>query len=292
MNLFSPSKSSLKALGCGAFVALSLGLASRAGAQTPSYQTNFDNLTPNSTLSGQDNWTDNDTDQPDSVGFVSGYSTSATDYLATVGGAFVAAGPTGGAPTTSPVYLAHPFNPVGGSYTFDADFAVTSSVTGFANSDSFGFTFQGANGNNLFSIDFVPQLATGATTGATVDAIRYSIYNLATGAQSQMTTGMGFQLNSRLHLSLAVNELTNTLSFTVTPNSGPALTETNLSLFGTQSALTAGFAATYVETVAGAPGSNALIFDNVAAVPEPSTYAMLGLGFLGLATRFRRKARA
>lgn len=293
MQLFSFSSRSAKVSGFSALAALFMGLASAHGQAT--YVTSFDNLNPNNTLSDQDGWTNTDPNQPDSVGILAGYSTSGTDFVASEGGLFLA---SGGGPTVSPGYLSHGFAPVG-NYSFNVDYAITGSATPFLSNNRFSFTFSNtalstplnAHGD-IFSIDFVPQTAT-ATPGTNgVDAVRYTVYNAATGMATQTTTGLGFSMNQLMHLSLSVNTTANTLSFSVTGPIGAPITVADAPLTGTLGALVTSLSAEYIQAPGAAAGSNALIFNNLAAVPEPSTYAMVGLGVLGLAARFRRKARA
>jgi len=298
MNLFS-SRGAFKVIGCSAIVAFSVALASEVHAQNSYYQTTFDNDAPNNTLSGQDGWTDNDPNQPDGVGVVGTYSSTTSDNIASVGGDFLSVA----APSTSPVYLSHPFTSPTASYRFDVDYFVTSSVSPYpADTNAFAFTFRGTNvlgGTiNLFSIDLVPNGTGTNGAGTTADAIRYTVYNPLTGVGTQTSTGLGSVLNSRYHLDLSVNEATNSFTFSISEESQTGTlgtvdyTSPAIALTLGEGSLISSIAATYLLGPGNATGSNALFFDNFSAVPEPSTWAMMGLGTLGLVVSFRRKARA
>ena len=303
MTLFS-SRRALKAIGCSALVALSVGLVSQAHAQNGYYQTNFDGDTSNQTLSGQDGWTDSDSNQPDGVGIIGGYSapSPAKDNIASVGGDFLN---SGGGPSGATAYLAHGFTSPTVSYRIDTDYFVTKSTSTYPNANSFGFTLQNATGLNLFSINLVPNGSTYNTE--TADAIRYTTYNALGTADAQVSTGLGSVLGSRYHLDISVNEATNSFIFTITLetptgtlSATPAYTSPSITLdTGVLASSVNSIAALYTVTpstdgvVPGSgAGSNALFFDNFSAVPEPSTWAMMGLGVLGLVVSFRRKVRA
>ena len=306
MQIFSSRRLGFKAVGGSAFAVLLMGLAS-AHAQVqvtgpqPTYTTNFDNtavypagdsIDSEGETSPVNNWSDSDPNFPDSAGVIPGFSLTGTDQAVEFGG-FNSSFP----PTTSPAYLSHPFTPAAGGLAFDVDFIVGASATPALQNNTFAFTFRGATGN-VFSIDFVPQ--TGANANS-VDAIRYTSYTTAQTASgaagTQTSTGQGIGLGLRYHLALSVSNASSSMEFAITPEdantglaNGTPMTF-NVALANAGVGVTS-FAATYITAPGASPGNNSIFFDNITAVPEPSTYAMLGLGLVGVAVRFRRKARA
>ncbi len=294
MKKFSFSKFPLKAVGCSTFAALLLGASSSHAQVTTAYSTNFDNLDKTSALAGQDGWTDNDPMDPNGVVVAAGYSNGSKDLLGFVGGGAILT--DGISPSVSPSNVTHGFTPTTSVYSFTTDFIVSSSVTVTAGTapsqDAFAFTFKNAAGNNVYSVDFAPSTTSG------VDALRYTTYNTLGASNGQTSTGMGITLDSRYHLVVSANVVTESFSITVQPEtplgalSGTAFTQNVTVPVGSVVGGIASFSATDIVSNLAAPGTNSLLFDNLSAVPEPSTYAMLGLGLAGLAFRFRRKARA
>ena len=286
MQFFSSSQRALKIAGCSAGAALLLGLASAHGQAT--YTTNFDDQNvffPGQTIDQDDGWTDSAASQPDVVGLIPNFSLTGTDQAEEFGGGFFR-----GNTTDSPVFISHGFTPGANSYSFGVDFKIGQSGTPNLQDNEFAYTFR-SNTGNVFSIDFYPQ--TGASANV-YDAIRVTTYNTA-GQANQTTTGEGIALGSRYHLGLSVNVVTGLLSYTVTLEDGNGVANGAAMSFSTtlpNSGLgVTSIAATYELGPGTSAGDNVMAFDNFSAVPEPSTYAMLGLGLVGLAARFRRKAR-
>ena len=307
----------LKLAGQGASFALLVGFGSLAHGQGYSTTISLTNgYTKNDSLSGQQNWDTNDPFTGNTVltstnGNDDGSYIGQTDavvgtvppgannndlYAANGGiyqGSFV--------PGHSTVNVFHAANTEGAnSFTLNSDAFLSASFgTQFTNTDSFGYSFLNAAGNTtLFSVDFVPSAV---SPGTAPDQIEYTI----NGVQ-HLTTGLLY-LGGYFHLTANVDVQHNTFGFTVT-ETGLPMTDVNAG--ATQAAVTltgvnaanVGNAGTYwsltdktADTSGGYDngGDNALYFKTfTVTVPEPSTYAMLGLGVLGLAARFRRKSRA
>ena len=167
--------------------------------------------------------------------------------------------------------------PTAGFYNFNTDFQISGNgdaagdVT-TAPGDTFAFNLTSTTGN-VISVSFVPTQNASGTEGAP---------NLALNG---VVTSNGPQLNQRLHLTIAVQPGGNVSVFL-----GGVLTAT-ATIANTASVT--GFSIT--ETDATTTNTNnaydSITFDQVnVVVPEPSTYAMMGLGLVGMLglMRFRR----
>ena len=266
--------------------------------------------TPTDPLDGQNNWGTNDPTQTGTYGtstqligrsdFVggTGFFTGQTGAL---GGIYRTTSPTGAAPDVVPstasggiVTLYHAVS-VGAGAPFVAlntDFAVTApGANGFATHDTFSFSLQSTTFASLININFQP--STSNPTGQ--DEISYTVGGITT------TTGNLITLNGSYHLALTVTAATKTFTATISQSGGGTSTSFSGSL------ATASIAPSAVGEVVAlwnlanktatsgayqSAGDNSLIFDNLAVtVPEPSTYAMMALGLVGLAgvLRLRRQ---
>ena len=287
----------LRTIRNGLFAALFLTCGSFARGQ--GYSTTFDTgFLPNYTLSGQDSWNTNDADngattsggqsigQSDFVGIVQNYSASGTDNWAYLGGLDHA----NTVPGSDPVFLYRPFTLAGlSSYSFNVDFGISSSTT-YPNRDAFAWTFQNSLGTSLFSVDFAP-----VTGAGNPFAVRYTV-----NGGAEVSTGNGLLSNSIYHLSVSVNVVAKSFSITLTPTSGsPVTLASNVSLGTLNASTVTDVAATW--TIASGTtdnggytgaGGNALIFNNYAVTPEPSTWVVTGLAAIALFVVVRRKARA
>ena len=283
-------------------------------------------------LSDQNGWATNDTftgatysangntadvGQSDGVNVVSGASLSNGDRLGILGGVY---NPTVAVPGNNAVTLSHGFN-LGTSPTasINLDFIVTQSVAPNGNHDAFGFTLRNTAGGALFSIDFSRLVNTNDPRYTTFDNIGYT-----SGSTTPVVSAYAFQLGLRYHLTVTLNGRgTNNQTFSASfynqdnstgaQNGGVFSIANNVAYTGTVGNLAASWNLFSNNTAAAngtatgfnsqgtnntayiSPGSNALFFDNiVVAVPEPSTYALLGLGVAGLVVglRTRRAQRA
>lgn len=318
----------------GAFLvaAAALSLSTVASAQTV-YTETFPASTgpgvpyvPGETLSDQGGWTTNDEGtggtytysgntggfigQSDGVNVIPNVSTSSTDEVGFLGGAYGKAV----APGRSDVTLTHTL-PASTAQTvnFSTDFLVTGPTTTNANHDTFGFAFTGgATNSTLFSVNFSLQTTTSGTT-TTVNPDSDNITYTAGGTTTTTPYAISL-LTQRYKLTVNVNVTVGTFSaFYQAEDQNGALTGaqatlvsgatyalagtgnvtgygalwslTSTSTTGANNPMTAGTNNTaYINA-----GTNALYFDNVlVSVPEPSTYAMLGVGVLGLAFAARR----
>ena len=294
------------------------------------YSTTFDNLDGGNSLSDQDGWLTNDEytgatyntstnasqareiGQAETVTVVDGFSSSATDQLAVIGGLVNA--PGGALPGHSTVYVYHPVNlgPSPANIVFSTDFLITPLGTLRPTHDSFGFTFQSANGaTNLFSIDFVPATVNPDTN----DAIGYSV----NGVQVTTSFANTFSINARYHLVVSANLTAGGGNFSayIVPENGTGgengarvTVASNVAFTGTIAELAATWSLANKTSTAPATGTNpadvpatgntnttaytgggqnSLFIDNLSIVPEPSTYALLGVGAVGLAAAMRRR---
>lgn len=309
------------------FALATLAVTSAGFAQLyPVYSENFNSTatyTLGDTLSDQSGWTTNDEGtggtysypgstagiigQSDGINLVPNVSTAPGDYVGFIGGAYGKAV----APGRSNVTLNHSL-PTNNAQTvsFSTDFLVTAPTASNPVHDGFGFSLTGTGGASLFSINFAVRNDNSAasdnvtyTVGATTTTSPYAISlltqrykltinaNVASGtfsaflqaedATGALTAGSLVTIASNQTYALAgAGNIAGYAALWNLTNSNPA-TDTTLA----NNPATAG---TNNRAYSNA-GTNALYFDNVfVSVPEPSTYAMLGLGALGLIFMARR----
>lgn len=240
---------------------------------------NFDTYTPSFSLSGQQGWVTNDTNQKNYIGTVNGYSVPASSYWAELGGLLHSA------PSTANVDLYRTFTlpDNGNAAVFSVNFAISSSSTPFTTQDAFSWKFRTADGTPIVSVDF-KQL------DSTTLKLYWTAYN---GTQTSTTYGIGY--NSVYLLNATVAGLgTSTPQFRVdlTDSDGISSTAINTSLSASTPTGIGQVAASWNLT-SGTPavfGSNSLLFHNYSVIPEPATLAFLGLSGVSLiALRLRRK---
>lgn len=172
------------------------------------------------------------------------------------------------------VTLSHALgSPTLGGFTFAVDFSISNTGGGGTPGNAYAFNFTNASGN-VFSINFQPDGVDGTPQPQlVVDGI------------TEATASQGPVLNQFFHLSVSVSTagditaelgtdpLTALTSTTPEPLAADGITGFSIS-----------------ETNVGG-GPDFVQFDNiVVAIPEPSTYAMMGLGLLGVVSmmKFRR----
>ncbi len=318
-NLFSASS---KAVTASLFTLAALSLAGTASAQTyPVYSESFSSgYVANAQLDTQGGWLSNDSytggqytygvtqsgdiGSSDFVGAVPNFSVNNADYAGFLGGEAQGTVPGVGA-TGGPVTLTHTL-PTAGAQTvaFSTDFVVTSNSF-YGPHDSFAINLTGTAGRQI-GINFVVP----TNNSTTADNVTYSTG--AAGAQSAAlgSIPLGTQ---RYKLTINVNVAGGTFGATLTPESNTGtLNGSVISLvpngttYGTGDITGFGYAWTLADqtsvapannpTTAGTnalahtdPGSGGIYFDNIiVSIPEPSTYALLGLGAMGLVVAVRR----
>ena len=297
MSKFSPScfqKAWATALVGSAVVAL-------AGSASAQFSTDFNPPTyvRGQSLNGQNGWTSNDPDGgtytfgsgstgnvggTDDVSTVSGFTQQGnlSDYAATLGGQFAPDNVPGNASPTLTHTLTLGTNM--GTAQISLDFGISQSQANgnFPTHDSFGFGINGPNGGLAFSVNFVPSANTA------FDNITLSTTTGTTAALASVALG------TRVHLVLNVNQTAQTFTATIGGVTLPttAYAANGLTTFNAIWNLTN---TTHVTASDGGtaytnPGDNTLAFDNLqSAVPEPSTYVMLGAGALCLLAVARRR---
>lgn len=311
MSIRHPSSRRLvgwSSVGAAAFFAASLALTGAAFGQ--SYSTTFDEgtYTARGSLSGQNGWDTNDAarastaedvGQSDYVGPITYQTGSNTGkfsgYQGALGGLYH--GTTAPTNTTaselpgSPiVYLFHAFSPGNASsYALNTDLDISYSATSASPTrDAFGFNFQTSGLGNLFSLNFTPD-----ASNASQMVIGYTV----NGVQTIPANASAILYNSVYHLQISVNVAAKSLTASFTGTN--SFTLSNISLASINPAAVQQVATTWTLTNTSGvdanggytnAGSNAIIFDNFAlTVPEPSTWAMFGLGATALVIFLRRR---
>ena len=315
--LSSSCRASILPKACVAAFMTAASLLGGSTAFSQGYATTFDNYTNGGSLSGQDGgtgvpWDTNDPDktptttgyggeyvgQADYVGTVTNYSNPSSDYWAYLGGGQNGTAYPYSLPGSSTIYDYRPFtlgSPSG--YAFNVDMSIgTTTNSAFPNRDSFAWTFLSSAsgttiGTNLFSLNFTPD------TSTSLMDVGYTV-----NGGALVPSGKAIFYNSVYHLTISVNVTTKTASVSLTPTSGTAVTIATIALASTSPGSVQEVAATWVLAdktdkdanggYTGA-GGNELLFNNYAVtVPEPSTWAMMGLGLVAVGVFARRRVHA
>lgn len=243
------------------------------------YAPNFDTFTPKFSLSGQQGWVTNDTNQANLIGYIPGYSESRTSYWAVLGGVVQTAPST----TSVDLYRAFTLPDNGSAATFSVNFAISSSATPYTNKDSFSWKFRTADGTPIVSLDFEP-------FDPTTLKIYWTTYD---GTKSSTTYGIGYDAIYVLNATVTgLGTASPHFRVGLTDGDGAISTPINTTLpANTPTGI--GEVAAGWKLVAATPagfGANSLLFQNYSVVPEPSAIALLGLsGLTFLAARLRRK---
>lgn len=280
-------------------------LASGATSQAaPIFSTTFDNLDRNLALSQQDGWFTNDpyassteTGQSDVVAPVTFYSATTGDYWGILGGL------SPFKPGLFSVEIARAFSSAGlltdsfetNTLRFDVDLAITSSGVPRPNRDSFGWSFNDANGDLLFRLALEPNSAVAA------DGLRLKLYN-ADDEETITPNSIAYDAIYGLQVDVSLADASrDALTVRLLGSSGVFSTVLDdVDLPNGAAAAVAQIGANWDITnlsadVNGDPdayGANSMLFNNygVAVVPEPGAVLLLGLGsVLAASRRHRRK---
>ena len=234
-------------------------------------------------LNGQDGWVLNDTPNIQIAHIVDpdeSPNPSVIDYWGALGGRFATPDISGNVDLTHSSAL-----PLYHAPTFDVDFSIVESTgTGSAlNLDAFGWTLKSATNTDLVRIAFEPN------SSSSVNGQRQIII-YAPGA-APVVTGYDVLTGSAYHLSLVLSKggADGVFSGSIT-GTGPALNFSGV-IPGEGDALLGSFGADWDVTepaFTADAGTNTMIFDNIAVVPEPSTTLVAVVSLLGLCVRRRR----
>ena len=276
-----------------ALVALSfLGLASAAHAQSNAnsyFGTTFDTITTYPFTDGTPYQTTTPTTNPGELSGQGGFTATQAGFAEAFAIGGTASGGTasgtgallqsdlngGAANVTGGVSVAHSLNKsVVGGFNFAVDFQL--SGTGSAAPDnSFAFNFL-TGGTNIFSVNFAP----GGTNNTAIPQLVIG-GTVVSQAVSGPTLAGGF-----FHLSITV-----TSGGAITATLGGGGTQLNAAAGSVTPTGISSFSVSEVTNTAAGTGNDYIEFDNISAViPEPSTYAMMGLGLVGMLglMKFRR----
>lgn len=198
-------------------------------------------------------------------------------------------------PGTNNVQVWKTFGSLGSSSVrFSAEWSIIGSVpldAPYTNSDTFAFDLRNAaNTESLLKLQFTP--------GINILSNAYTLQTIAAGAPTDTVVDLGygslFQVEvditgSSYDLSLtridpATRAVVATFSNLASGDLSTGTTATDFATFGLDWVLTSGDNLD--------PGSNYIIVNEVSVVPEPSTYALLGLAAVGLAFAAFRRRRA
>lgn len=266
-------------------------LAFTASAQAASYATDFQDF-PLGDINGRKDWSVDDprTDianviqwgpsgtqnKAASIGF--GYKDEFDNFM----------------PTYSTVNLTHAY---GGQFvsndnvgtSVNLNFGIEDSGTAFPNRDTFGISLTTTGGANLFKVTFTPttQVADPSVSPPLgVWAVTYTV-----GGGSPSTTGWGVQEGDSNSFVLNFTAAGATTNFSLTINdhnwTGDALISPT-AVIDNFNATWKPFKDPTVPGNADQAGSNALIFDNLSVVPEPSSALLICLAGLGFVARRKR----
>ena len=301
-----------------AFAAFSLVVGATAHGQVL-YGTTFDGTTTSpyndassyaqgNDLVNQGNWTGNDDpslqEGPPTtyhgglnsvVAGSFGANATASGNAGNLEGEIIPADPNSGGYTDYPgqtsVFVAHPLvlSPAANAagYALNTDFNISAPLTTSVAS-GYGFGFLNASNANVVSVLFIRD-----PSDSTKDNVEYRI---GTGAivnpgNAAVTIGKNY------HLTLSVNVANNT--FSIAAGGLTVVPSTSLGTAGAGSSVTQVGALQFITGTATPDGNGGymgagddqITFDNfTVTVPEPSTYAIMGLGLFGLfgLTKFRR----
>ena len=175
--------------------------------------------------------------------------------------------------------------PTGAGYTFNTDFSIAANNAGMGGADSAGNAFSFSLTNSLgtaFAINFAPTGTTGGVENAFQPQLVIGGVAVATAAQGPIPSTP--TMAEPYHLTISVSTVGVITASLGTPDSTITYSDP------AAAAAITGFAVSEVDQST-LTGYDYVAFDNISVVvPEPSTYAMIGMGFLGMLglMRFRR----
>ena len=250
-----------------------------------------------------DRWQGNDpydpiggTGETDSLAYALGYTPggSAVGNSSIIqGGAYLFASIL---PGTANIDMWRSFTPLGSSsVSFSVEWSLIGSLDpGFANLDTFGFGLRdSSNTQSLLELSLTPSI--------NIQPNSYtlqSIVDSGTGLVTNTIADLGYQAVFQMVVDvtgstydLSINQIdpstrTNINTYNLVDGAAisDGLSATDLGTIGIDWDLTSGNPAD--------PGSNYIIVNDVSVVPEPSTYALVGLAALGLAVLALRRSSA
>lgn len=255
------------------FAFLPVLLASASISLAANFSTGFEapEYNPANELAGQNGWALDSADATtaDASFFVNPYTRpGASNTAGALGGLFAD-------PTPANLRLSHSVNNPLVQTTTSVDFAIISSSLANPGRDTFGFSFYNGTGANLLTVLFEP----GANN---LMDIKWS-----TGGSASNSTGWAVSYEGPYSLNVAfADDGGGNASFTASVT-GTNVFNFNGSLGGLAAQDIASFGVNFNKNAAAA-GDNYIIFDNVAAVPEPST-SLFALGALAMGFSRRRR---
>ena len=232
----------------------------------------------------------------DIIAFATGYTPfgSGSGNLSLVqGGAYLASDYL---PGTNAVTLSRQFTPIpvgpSGTVSFYAEWSLIGSLNeSYPNLDTFAFDLRNAaNTASLLTLQLTP--------GINIQPNSYTLQALAAGSPTQTLVDLSYQSLFQIQVDMTG------ATYDVTLNQINSIDRTNIATFvlATGEALAAGTTAEDFGTVAidwdltsgdpADPGSNYVIVNEVSVVPEPSTYALLGIAAVTLVVVQARRRRA
>lgn len=232
----------------------------------------------------------------DIVAFASGYTPfgSETGNRSLVqGGAYLASDYF---PGTNAVTLTRQFTPIAvgptGTVSFYAEWSLIGSLNGsYPSLDTFSFDLRNAaNTASLLTLQFTP--------GINIQPNSYTLEALAADSPTQTLTDLSYQSLFQMQVDMTGS------TYDVTLTQINSIDRTNIATYvlATGASLASGTTAESFGTVAidwdltsgdpADPGSNYIIVNEVSVVPEPTTYALLGMSAAALALVAARRRRA
>ncbi len=209
------------------------------------------------------------------------------------GGAYIS---TGYVPGTNSVRLWREFSPVATSPTQTISFSAEWSLVGsldpsFPDLDTFAFDLRdAANTSSVLRLQLTP--------GINVISNAYTLQSIATGAPDGTLLDIPYQ--AIMQIQADITGSTYDVSYARIDSATRAVIDSGTLVTG--GSLSSGLTAEDIGVLSidwdlasgdpAAPGSNYILVNDVSVVPEPSTYALLSLAALGLATLALRRRRA